>query len=84
VNILIIGLGSIAAKHIQAIRNLVPQASLYALRSSANATAAEGVTNIYNMNELKVKPDFVLISNPTNLHAQAIHTMHSNGCTDVY
>jgi len=72
VNILIIGLGSIAAKHIQAIRNLVPQASLYALRSSANATAAEGVTNIYNMNELKVKPDFVLISNPTNLHAQAI------------
>jgi predicted dehydrogenase len=72
VNILIIGLGSIAGKHIQAIHNLVPQANLYALRSSVNTTLVEGVTNIYRLDELKVKPDFVIISNPTNLHALAI------------
>ncbi len=71
-NILIIGLGSIAGKHIQAIHNLVPQTNLYALRSSVNTTSVEGVTNIYKLDELKVKPDFVIISNPTNLHAQAI------------
>lgn len=71
-NILIIGLGSIAQKHIQAIHNLFPDASITALRSSINAVTTEGVHNIYTLEELKGKPDFVLISNPTNLHAQAI------------
>lgn len=71
-NVLIIGLGSIALKHIQAIRNLFPDASITALRSSATTQKTEGIGNIYSLDELQEKPDFILISNPTNLHAKTI------------
>lgn len=71
-NIVIIGLGSIAKKHVSAIGAVIPDARIYALRSSKQAEAYPGVQNIYDWNEISVRPDFVIISNPTQLHAETI------------
>jgi predicted dehydrogenase len=72
VNILIIGLGSISKKHIAAIRELQWDAAIYALRSSKNAEIYRDIRNIYSLDELTVKPDFVIISNPTRMHEESI------------
>ena len=74
--ILIIGLGSIATKHIKAIRQIDKEACIYALRSSANAENKEGVTNLYSFDEVKaIKFDFVIISNPTSEHKKTINAV---------
>ncbi|MFD2919407.1 Gfo/Idh/MocA family protein [Terrimonas rubra] len=71
--VLIIGLGSIAQKHIQAIKNIRPDSEIYALRSTINAAVISDVTNIYNADEIaNRKFDFIVISNPTALHYQTI------------
>ncbi len=71
--ILIIGLGSIAKKHMDAINALSQEVSFLALRSSKEAKKVENVTNIYSLNEVKETIDFCIISNPTHLHYDAIN-----------
>ena len=71
-NILIIGLGSIAKKHINAINKIKPDAKIYAYRSNNNSNVINGVINIYNIKESNIVFDFVLISNPTIFHEQTI------------
>lgn len=71
-NILIVGLGSIAQKHIKAIKSLNLNATLFALRSTQDASSYEGVINIYNLENIEVLLDFVIISNPTFLHYKFI------------
>ena len=71
-NILIIGFGSIAHKHVSIIRKQVPLAKIVALRSSGSANNIEGVANISGLSELTDLPDFIIISNPTSLHAESI------------
>lgn len=70
--ILIIGLGSIAKKHISAISALIPDSLFFALRSNKNSTTFENVKNIFEINETPKDIDFIIISNPTNLHASTI------------
>ena len=70
--ILIIGLGSIAKKHISAISALIPDSLFFALRSYKNSTTFENVKNIFEINEAPKDIDFIIISNPTNLHATTI------------
>ena len=70
--ILIIGLGSIANKHLLAIKNVVPGAKVFALRSGNKSKDVDGVNNIYILDEMQNKPDFAIISNPTNLHGEFI------------
>jgi predicted dehydrogenase len=70
--VLFVGLGSIAHKHIQAINGISAGAEIFALRSSKKSLSPEGVTSIHALEELKSKPDFVIVSNPTSLHADAI------------
>ena len=72
-NILIIGLGSIAIKHIQALRNLKVDAKLFALRSNANSKAVAGIENIYSFDEITANIDIVIISNPTSEHYKTIY-----------
>ena len=48
--ILIIGLGSIAKKHIKALRSLSGDFKIFALRSSVNAEKYEDIINIFNLN----------------------------------
>jgi predicted dehydrogenase len=67
-NILIVGLGSIARKHIEAIRILNIEASIYALRSSNNVDQEDNIVNIFSLYNLDITFDFAIISNPTNLH----------------
>jgi predicted dehydrogenase len=73
--ILIIGLGSIANKHLHAIRTLLPDAKLFALRSGKKQLDLDGIKNIYALEDLINKPAFAIISNPTNLHAEYIHAL---------
>ena len=79
-NILIIGFGSIGQKHVSAIRQVRPDAVIYALRSSKTGEVGEGLNNIYSFNEINVKLDFIIISNPTNLHEETIKNCLVFGC----
>lgn len=74
-NVLIIGLGSIAKKHIAALNSLTTDIQIYALRSGADAEDWEDVINIYSLNDLESTVDFAIISNPTNLHAKYISAL---------
>ncbi|MGY3795209.1 Gfo/Idh/MocA family protein [uncultured Aquimarina sp.] len=74
--ILIIGLGSIAQKHIRALRKLRPDAELYALRSLKTAQKQEGINDVYDINELEIGIiDFAIISNPTSIHLKTIKSL---------
>ena len=64
--VLIIGLGSISKKHINALNEEYKNIDIYALRSGKNNISEENVIDVNNIKDLKVKPDFVIISNPTN------------------
>ncbi|WP_428898269.1 putative dehydrogenase [Parelusimicrobium proximum] len=71
--ILIAGLGSIAKKHIAAIRAAEPDAEIYALRSSANSAEYEGVKSVYSDAEARrLNVDFIIISVPTANHTEYI------------
>lgn len=69
--ILIIGLGSIAKKHINAIKQIDPSTEIYALRSNSTSEQYENVKNIFSIEECP-EIDFIIISNPTAFHADAI------------
>lgn len=69
--VVIIGLGSIARKHIHAIRSLAPETQIYALRTS-NRDTLTGVTNLHQWSEINFAPDFIIVSNPTSLHFTTI------------
>ena len=73
--VLIIGLGSIAKKHIDALRLLYADATIYALRSNQGAGTEDGVINIYSIEDLDTSIDFAIISNPSNLHYQFIEML---------
>ena len=79
-NILIIGLGSVAKKHVLAIRQLQPDAVLYALRSGYDSENHDNIYNIYSLNEINIIPDFILIANPTALHEEFIVKCLKFGC----
>ena len=71
-NILIVGLGSIAKKHISSLMEFIPDVKIYAFRSVKNSANVLNVINIYDLNDAPNDIDFIIISNPTSLHAKAI------------
>lgn len=75
-NILIAGLGSIARKHIAAIRRNGDH-RIFALRSKPSpAHNEEGVDNVFSIEEAAaIKPDFAIISNPTSEHPATIERL---------
>lgn len=72
--VLIIGLGSIAKKHIDAIRKLDVLAEIFALRNSSKSKSdIVGVKDIYSLNDINITDlDFIIISNPTAQHFSTI------------
>jgi len=70
--VLIIGLGSIAKKHMEVISKLVPNSEFIALRSSKHPITEKNVINISSISEVTGTIDFCIISNPTHLHFDAI------------
>ena len=71
-NILIVGLGSIAKKHIKVLRKIIKNVKIFALRSSKKPDDFPFVQNIYEIDEDIHKFDFAIISNPTSLHFKYI------------
>ncbi|UZH55522.1 Gfo/Idh/MocA family oxidoreductase [Salinimicrobium tongyeongense] len=70
--VLIIGLGSIAQKHIFSLKEL-GLVDIYALRSSKDPTSHPGVKNVFSIKELyNIEFDFIIISNPTSKHSETI------------
>lgn len=74
-NILIVGYGSIAKKHLSAIRALNLNYKVWALRNSRDAEAVQDVTNIYQYENIPKKIDFAIISNPTSKHLETIQNL---------
>jgi predicted dehydrogenase len=78
--VLIIGLGSIARKHIQALRLIDPACVIQALRSGSGREAVlDEVQHIYSLEKADT-PDFIIISNPTSLHRETIENILSFRC----
>lgn len=74
--ILFIGIGSIAKKHIKAIKTIDDKTEIYALRSSLDAAPYVGVSDIYDYSEIEsISPDFIIISNPTSKHFETIQRL---------
>lgn len=78
--LLIIGFGSIAGKHLSALREIEPEAEVLALRSSSSHEPIDGVTSIVSLVQFPGTPDFVIISNPTVMHAASIREASRFGC----
>lgn len=78
-NILVVGLGSIAKKHISALNSLPYEMKIYALRSNFDVTSEEGVINIFDINNLPEFIDFAIISNPSHLHFKYIELFSKKG-----
>lgn len=76
---LIVGYGSIAKKHIEAFRKQRISISFYALRSTKPAGNVAELENVYNWDEVPQQLDFALISNPTNLHLEALNECINRG-----
>ena len=71
--ILIIGLGSIGKKHVNALLEINQNIEIYALRSSKTAQKYLNVSNIYQLDELShIALDFCIVSTPTAHHAKDI------------
>jgi len=76
--VLIIGLGSIAKKHIKALKEIDVRVTVYALRSSKKSGTYEDVINVYSIQDIEsLNIDFCIISSPTALHHQHINQLTS-------
>ena len=72
-NVLIIGLGSIALKHIKVLKEINANTSIFALRSSKFSIKVSGVEDLYEWQEvLSKKFHFCIISSPSSLHLSHI------------
>lgn len=79
-NILIVGLGSIAQKHIEAIEKISENPVFYALRSSLSSKTYGNVNNVFSIEEINsLKIDFAIISNPTSEHKKTIDQLSEFG-----
>ena len=72
--VLIIGLGSIALKHIKALQELYPSVVIYALRRKGEPSKGiKGIVEVFDIDDIEVDTlSFILISNPTAVHYQTI------------
>lgn len=71
---LLIGSGSIGRRHAAALRGLVPDAEIVALRSGVGGTLPPGTVNREirgHAEAIKLDPDCAIIANPAPLHAES-------------
>lgn len=72
-NVGVIGLGSIARKHIAALREIDNNLNVIALRHSATSVIETGIENVFSYDDFLSQPlDFIIISNPTSEHLSTI------------
>ena len=77
--VLVIGLGSIARKHILALNVIENSPIIYALRSKRDTQQEENIINIFSWTEVPAKLDFIIISNPTSEHYKTIEKVITFG-----
>ena len=71
--ILIVGLGSIGKKHVDALLKINKSFIIYSLRSSKKLSTYKSVINIYEFDEInKLSFDLIIISNPTSFHIKTL------------
>jgi predicted dehydrogenase len=80
--VLIVGFGSIARKHYQALLQIDPSANIIALRSNALSEPIMDVVSIYTVEEIMQNApyDFAIISNPTYKHEETIERLLDLNC----
>jgi predicted dehydrogenase len=72
-NVLIIGLGSIALKHIKVLKEINANTSIFALRSSKLSLKVPGLKDLFEWEEVVSKKfHFCIISSPSSLHLSHI------------
>ncbi len=77
----VIGLGSISKRHLSNLRNLHPDATIYAVSSSGrNSNLPKDADAIISVDELAaLKPDYVIVASPAPFHVDtAIKLIRSN------
>ena len=79
-NVIIIGLGSIGKKHIDALKKIEPNVVIFALRSSKCEDVYLDVINIYSILDIQTIIDFVIISNITSEHEKSILQVINLNC----
>ena len=72
--VLLVGLGSIARKHIAALRQIEPAVQLVAWRSSRGGASMDGVADVYSL-PVGEAFDFAIVSNPTSCHAATVREL---------
>jgi predicted dehydrogenase len=77
--VLIVGLGSIANKHIKVLRTLYSPVEIFAFRSRNSKNNEDGVISIYDISEITADFDFAIISNPSSLHYSTIESLITFG-----
>jgi len=70
--VLIVGYGSIAQKHVHALKKIIPDVKITALRSFPDSKTNTAIKSIYSWEDIEKDIDFVIISNPTSLHFSTI------------
>ncbi len=80
--VLIVGLGSIAKKHFEALLLKEPEVEIIALRSRLSSNYIEKVHSVLTINEAKTLGpyDFIIISNPTYKHIETINLLLAFHC----
>lgn len=78
--ILIIGLGSIGKKHVDAIYALKLKVTIYALRSGSSMESYREVINISSVGKIQNKIDFIVVSNITRAHEATIRSVFELQC----
>lgn len=74
--VLIVGLGSIAKKHIAALKTINPDVEILALRNSLDSEPYEDIINVFDIDEIQgLKISFAIVSNPTSLHQSTIESL---------
>lgn len=74
--VLIIGLGSIAKKHILALRKINSRTKIYAFKRSISEEK-DIIKHIYSFKNIKeLSPHFIIVSNPTNAHYETLKEIY--------
>ena len=80
--VLIVGFGSIARKHVNALSELEQDLSVYALRSSTDFEPISGVESITSTEQIPDDIEFIVVSNPSNKHFETIESFQNVYCWD--
>jgi len=76
----VLGMGSIAKRHLKNLRFLYPDADIYVVSSSGkNLNLPEGANAVVSLEELiKLKPTYVIIASPAPYHTDAAKLLLQN------